>query len=76
MAMSVRGFVLGQMTRCGTDDERGPREMFAEVLAPLGVPVVAGLPIGHGPTSRPVVLGGTASLSTRTLSAFSRFVSS
>ncbi|GAA4592800.1 LD-carboxypeptidase [Planotetraspora phitsanulokensis] len=37
------GFVLGSWVDCGD-----PLPVLAERLAPLGVPVIAGLPVGHG----------------------------
>ncbi|WP_067131643.1 S66 peptidase family protein [Microtetraspora malaysiensis] len=40
------GFALGSWTRCGDPDE--VLDVVAGRLAPLGVPIVAGLPIGHG----------------------------
>ncbi len=36
--------------------------MIYERLAPLGVPVLAGLPIGHGEPNEPIVLGDVATL--------------
>ncbi len=57
----VRAVVVGEFTRC----EPGPDGLTAEavvagLLAPLGVPVVTGAPIGHGRQNRPVVLGSWA----------------
>jgi muramoyltetrapeptide carboxypeptidase len=37
------GFVLGSWVECGD-----PYPVLEERLAPLGVPVIAGLPVGHG----------------------------
>ncbi|WP_307848376.1 S66 peptidase family protein [Microbispora oryzae] len=39
----VRGLVLGSWVNCGD-----PLPVLAERLTPLGVPIIAGLPIGHG----------------------------
>lgn len=52
----VRGVVWGELLRCGEDP--GPvLEMIAERLAPLGVPVLCDLPVGHGPRNLPFVHG-------------------
>lgn len=53
--------VLGDFTQC----DPGPdgvtvAEVLRERLGRLGVPVVAGLPVGHGRRNDPVVLGGWA----------------
>ena len=54
----ARGFVLGDFTQC---DPGGDGVTVADVvrdrLAGLGVPVVAGAPIGHGLVNEPVVVG-------------------
>jgi len=47
----VLGVALGSFEGCfepGEPDWR-PESILAELLEPLGVPVVAGLPVGHGP---------------------------
>ncbi len=53
------GFALGDFTNCrpARDGEPGPLEVVAERLLPFGVPIVAGLPIGHGDRNATVVLG-------------------
>jgi muramoyltetrapeptide carboxypeptidase len=56
--------VLGDFTQC----DPGPDgitvdEVLRENLSPLGVPVVAGLPVGHGTRNDPVVLGAKARVS-------------
>jgi muramoyltetrapeptide carboxypeptidase len=43
----VRGVVLGDFTDCGVETDLWP--VFEDLLADLGVPVVAGSGIGHGP---------------------------
>jgi muramoyltetrapeptide carboxypeptidase len=56
----VRAVALGAWTQCG------PAELLDAVLtdrlAPLGVPVLAGLPVGHIPGNRTVPLGVPARL--------------
>jgi muramoyltetrapeptide carboxypeptidase len=46
------GFVLGSWTDCGD-----PYPVLEELLTPLGVPVIAGLPVGHGQPQFSVLLG-------------------
>jgi len=54
----VRGIVLGDFTRCGPPEET-PALLahVASLFAPLGVPVAAGLPVGHGALHLPLRLG-------------------
>ncbi len=59
----VAGFVLGDFVRC--EDPQGQvdvRSVLEERLARLGVPVLAGAPIGHGARNRAVPLGGRVEL--------------
>jgi muramoyltetrapeptide carboxypeptidase len=60
----VRGFALG--TFLGAHAPQGAdwsvRDVVAEVLGPLGAPIVDGLPIGHGPENHAVVLHRTVAL--------------
>jgi muramoyltetrapeptide carboxypeptidase len=49
------GVALGAWTGCGDPAELG--ELFSARLAPLGIPVLAGLPVGHGPEQLTVELG-------------------
>ena len=55
----VRGVALGSFT--GTSVPEGAawtvEELLADLLAPLGVPVIAGLPVGHGARNQPWRLG-------------------
>lgn len=61
---SVAGIALGGFTDC--DDERYPdwpvERLLRETLGELGVPVVMGLPFGHGAENRPWAFGGRAAL--------------
>jgi muramoyltetrapeptide carboxypeptidase len=61
----VHGFALG--TFLGADAPKGAdwsvADVVSEVLGPLGVPIVHGLPIGHGPENHAVVLHRSATLS-------------
>jgi muramoyltetrapeptide carboxypeptidase len=56
----VVGVAVGQLTRCdaGGNSDFSALDVVAEVLDPLGTPVVAGLPVGHEPSARAVLLGG------------------
>jgi muramoyltetrapeptide carboxypeptidase len=61
---SARGFVIGQLTNC--EESPGATwtalEVIGDILAPLGKPVLAGLPFGHEPSARAVLLGTAAEL--------------
>lgn len=62
----VRGVVLGGITDCGTPADPHDRtpalRVFTERLAPLGVPVAAGLPVGHDEVNHTLGLGIPARL--------------
>ncbi|QNN53802.1 DUF4031 domain-containing protein [Nocardioides mesophilus] len=55
-----RGVLLGDFTE--GDDPAAVRSMLADRLAPLGVPVLAGAPVGHGPRNLALPLGVPATL--------------
>ncbi len=59
----VRGVALGRFTDCG--DPTQVRDLLRERLTPLGVPVVADLPVGHDEATRSLVLGRRAVLDGR-----------
>ena len=54
----VRGIALGSFVGCGVDVDR----VLTERLAPLGVPLLFGLPFGHGPVQLLLPLGVAATL--------------
>jgi muramoyltetrapeptide carboxypeptidase len=54
----LRGIVLGSWANCGPD----ARETVVDRLAPLGVPMVSGLPFGHSVPQLTVPLGVEADL--------------
>ncbi len=62
----VAGVALGQLTDCRETVEPnadyGPLDALLEVLAPLGVPVVSDLPLGHEGSARAALLGGEVEL--------------
>jgi muramoyltetrapeptide carboxypeptidase len=59
-------FVLGDFEQCGPGPDGVTVEaVVRERLGRLGVPVVAGLPVGHGARNEPVVLGGRARVDAR-----------
>ena len=59
-------FVLGDFDQCGPNaDGVMVEDVARELLGPLGVPVVAGVPVGHGARNEPVVLGGRARVEAR-----------
>jgi muramoyltetrapeptide carboxypeptidase len=57
----VAAVALGDFTQCdpGSDGVTAPR-VLEERLRELGVPVVRGVPVGHGARNEPVVLGALA----------------
>ncbi|GII79213.1 putative carboxypeptidase [Sphaerisporangium rufum] len=57
------GFALGSWTDC-----EDPMPVLVEALAPLGVPVIAGLPIGHGRPQLTAWLGADAVIDTQSCS--------
>jgi muramoyltetrapeptide carboxypeptidase len=55
--------VLGDFTQCDAGpDGTTVEHALARNLLELGIPVVSGLPVGHGDRNDAVVLGGTATL--------------
>lgn len=60
---AVVGIGLGEMKGCDPGDG-GPSagDVLREILTPLGVPVVASLPFGHGSPNRPWAHGGRAAI--------------
>lgn len=60
------GIALGSFTACSVPDgaDWTLADLLVELLEPLGVPVVAGLPVGHGPANRSFVVGAPAILDT------------
>ena len=62
----VQGVLLGSFTNCGSRE--GVLEVCTAALAPLGVPVLAGLPLGHQPDNRVLPLGAGACLDSRSAS--------
>jgi muramoyltetrapeptide carboxypeptidase len=57
---AVRGIALGSWVHCGTPDQ--VRDVLADRLTRLGVPILSGLPIGHGAANHAVPLGVPARL--------------
>jgi muramoyltetrapeptide carboxypeptidase len=60
----LAGVALGQFTRCGDDASSGIPDVLADRLGDLGVPVLGGLPVGHGADQLTVPVGVTATLDT------------
>ncbi len=59
-------FVLGDFDQCDANpDGVTVGDVARELLGALGVPVVAGAPVGHGARNEPVVLGGRARVEAR-----------
>jgi muramoyltetrapeptide carboxypeptidase len=54
----ARAIVLGDFTDCSSGKHQVPVESVLEDrLADLGIPVLSGLPVGHGPKNVPLPLG-------------------
>ena len=67
----VAAVALGEFTGCGPGrDGVRVQEVIAERLAPLGIPIVAGLPVGHGRDNEPVVMGAPTTIDGDTLTLF------
>lgn len=61
---SVVGVGIGTMVGCEAPEGLGPTalEVVEEILVPLGLPTVVGLPFGHGDENRPWPHGGRAAI--------------
>jgi muramoyltetrapeptide carboxypeptidase len=66
----VVGVALGQFTDCPVPEDADYTivDVLMDHLAPLGVPVLSDLPIGHGPANRAFPVGHEATLADGTLS--------
>lgn len=64
----VAGIAVGQFIRAGEAQpgKWSAVEVLLDHLEPLGVPILGGLPIGHGPSPHTVPLGTTATIDTTT----------
>ena len=61
----VAGFAIGQLTSCDSGtDEYSALDVVCESLAPLGAPILTGLPVGHEGSSRAMLFGVEATLDT------------
>jgi muramoyltetrapeptide carboxypeptidase len=58
----LRGVAVGQFTKCGTHGDWTAVDVLRDRLNRLGVPILGGLPIGHGMHPRTVPLGTVATL--------------
>ncbi|WP_084958261.1 S66 peptidase family protein [Thermoactinospora rubra] len=63
----VRGIVLGSWVGCGD-----PYPVLRDRLLPLGVPILAGLPVGHGSPQMSVWFGALGSFDTESCSLSGR----
>ena len=59
---NLAGLVLGQFENCG--DAEAIHAVFRQVFDPMGIPVAAGFPIGHGAENATLPMGIEARLST------------
>lgn len=66
--VGLAGIGIGQMIDCDPPDAGasgagpGVDEVLREILTPLGVPTLVGLPFGHGPENHPWPHGGRAAI--------------
>jgi muramoyltetrapeptide carboxypeptidase len=69
----ILGIAIGQFTRCNTADGWTVVDVLRDRLSALGVPVLGGLPLGHGPNAIAFPVGTEAVLDAdrRTLTAVS-----
>lgn len=51
----ARGIVIGDFTDCGDPDD--VRAVLTDRLRPLGIPMLDGIPFGHGPVVQTIPLG-------------------
>jgi muramoyltetrapeptide carboxypeptidase len=58
----LAGIALGQFTRCVDDWPMSIVDVLADRLGDLGVPVLGGLPVGHGQGARSVPVGVPATM--------------
>jgi len=58
----VAGLVLGRFTDCGATEEI--HQVFMQTFKPLGIPVLANFPIGHGDRNMTLPMGIEARIST------------
>jgi muramoyltetrapeptide carboxypeptidase len=59
----TRAVVLGDFEDCSPGKFEVPVELvLRERLAPLGVPVLSGMPVGHGAQNQPLLLGAAVEL--------------
>ncbi|MBK7755423.1 MAG: hypothetical protein IPI35_03230 [Deltaproteobacteria bacterium] len=58
----VRAVLVGEFVQCAApqDADWGVVDVLRDALLPLGVPVVAGLPFGHGARNEAFLHGGLA----------------
>ena len=63
---NVAGFCVGDLTGDGQPDtQRRCEQVVGECLGPLGVPILAGVPVGHGLINQPLPLGVFAHVSAK-----------
>lgn len=58
----VAGVLLGQFTGCADPGGQTAADVMERLLTPLGVPILSGIPIGHGVPSFPLPIGAEALL--------------
>jgi muramoyltetrapeptide carboxypeptidase len=56
----ISGIAIGQFTDFGSNGDITVIDLLREHLQPLGVPILGGLPLGHGSNRQSVILGSMA----------------
>ncbi len=59
---AVAGIALGEFNGCG--DAGLLRDVFSDILGSLPIPVLSGLPVGHGKINHTIPIGATGELDT------------
>ncbi len=61
----IQGVVTGLFENC--EDQSHVQEILTEIFVEYAIPVICGMPAGHGKTNRPFVMGKQVHMDTRTM---------
>ena len=62
-----KGIVLGEFSDCGSEfTYENVEAMIRQVVEPYGIPMLCGLPAGHGDVNLPLVMGAPVTIDVRT----------
>ena len=69
-----KGIVLGEFSDCGSEfTYENVEEMIRRIVEPYGIPMLCGLPAGHGDVNLPLVMGAPVTIDVRADGATLRF---